>query len=446
MQLPSAFLDHLQYLSAAEKQALSEAHQQPVPISVRFNPFKICTPKFSIKEPVIWCNHAVYLPERPQFIFDPLIHAGAYYVQEASSMFLHEIIRQLFGTSTDKIVLDLCAAPGGKSTLLSSFFKDGLVLSNEVIKSRAAILEENIVKWGLGNVVVSNADPAQINSLKGMFDAIVVDAPCSGSGLFRKDTQALQEWSIHNVYLCAERQQRILAQVVPALKKDGFLIYSTCSFSYEEDEAILDWITKEFNLSSIKINIQAFKGVKEYITQEKNYGYHFFPHLIQGEGFYITVLQKNAEEELMCDKKLLQKISLQENNLLQNHFSFNETINFFKIGNLIHAFPEKYLEALSILAKHLHIKYAGTALGEIKGKSFIPHHASALNPFIQPQMNRIELNEEEAIAYLKKQLVAIDAPNGWHLITYQQLGLGYIKHMGNRYNNYYPVEWRILKD
>ena len=181
--------------------------------------------------------------QRPSFTFDPLFHAGTYYVQEASSMFLEQALKQSVDLSQPLRVLDLCAAPGGKSTLLQSLLnKESLLVSNDVIKSRAAILEENIVKWGAANVVVTNNDPAHFARLENYFDAIVIDAPCSGSGLFRRDPEAINEWSENNVQLCSQRQQRIVADVWPALKQNGILIYSTCSYSAEEDEAILDWM------------------------------------------------------------------------------------------------------------------------------------------------------------------------------------------------------------
>ena len=202
-----------------------------------------------------WCEYGFYLNERPVFTFDPLLHAGAYYVQEASSMFLYEVLKQTCD-DTNKKVLDLCAAPGGKSSLMSSYFKNSLLVSNEAIKQRANILYENLTKWGSANVIITNNDAADFKRLENYFDVIVVDAPCSGSGLFRKDAEAINEWSIKNVELCNQRQQRILADVYPALKQDGILIYSTCSYSKEEDEDISDWLKNNFNVDSLQLKLK----------------------------------------------------------------------------------------------------------------------------------------------------------------------------------------------
>src|ERR1044071_5586576 len=196
-----------------------------------------------------WTEYGHYLSQRPSFTFDPLFHAGCYYVQEASSMFLEQALKQTIDLSKPLRVLDLCAAPGGKSThILSLISKDSLLVSNEVIRSRAKILKDNIVKWGYSNVVVTNNDPKDFQRLENHFDVIVVDAPCSGSGLFRREPEAIEEWSINNVQLCCQRQQRILADIIPALKGGGILIYSTCSYSPQEDEQIVQWMRNEFPL------------------------------------------------------------------------------------------------------------------------------------------------------------------------------------------------------
>ncbi|MBZ0099994.1 MAG: RsmB/NOP family class I SAM-dependent RNA methyltransferase, partial [Taibaiella sp.] len=229
---------------------------------------------------------------------DPLYHAGAYYVQEASSMFLSQVIQQLIPERNNLRVLDLCAAPGGKSTLIASLLeKDSLLISNEVIRTRASILEENITRWGYMNTWVTSNDPKDFSKLKGYFDIIVVDAPCSGSGLFRKDERALDEWSEANVQLCAQRQQRILADVWPALKENGILMYATCSYSPQEDEEILDWLGDDFEVASLPVQLSEEWGVVETTSAKHQFkGYRFFPHKVQGEGFFIAAVRKNNQE------------------------------------------------------------------------------------------------------------------------------------------------------
>src|SRR4030095_5372686 len=202
-------------------------------------------------------TYGYYLPERPVFTLDPLFHAGVYYVQEASSMFLEQALKQSVDLSQPIKILDLCAAPGGKSTLIESLLnEESLLVSNEVIKTRVNVLQENITKWGGKNVVVTNNDAKDFARLENYFDVIVVDAPCSGSGLFRKDPEAVAEWSPGNVALCSQRQMRILADVFPSLKKNGILIYSTCSYSEKEDELILDWIKESFEVRSLRFDVQ----------------------------------------------------------------------------------------------------------------------------------------------------------------------------------------------
>lgn len=272
-KLPASLMASLTNIKGFDKQAFEGVHASGEQVtSIRVNPEKLIrqtaddkrqiardewqsyptshVSRFTsheIQSAVPWCPYGYYLPSRPSFTFDPLFHAGTYYVQEASSMFLWEALKQTVGDNTAGLkVLDLCAAPGGKSTLLASYFTNGLVIANDVIRSRAAILVENLTKWGADNTVVTNNDPKDFAELQGFFDVMVVDAPCSGSGLFRRDEETINEWSEDTVALCSQRQQRILADALGALKQDGVLIYSTCSYSKQEDEDILDWICEEY--------------------------------------------------------------------------------------------------------------------------------------------------------------------------------------------------------
>ncbi len=300
------------------RKTFDEAHKRDEQlVSVRFNPdktFSVQCLKFKVQSSVPWCPYGRYLHERPSFTLDPLLHGGAYYVQEASSMFLWYVLEQTIGKNTSGLrVLDLCGAPGGKSTLLASYFKDALIVSNEVIRSRAAILVENITKWGSDHIVVTNNDPKDFVSLQGYFDVIVVDAPCSGSGLFRKNPDAISEWSEENVLLCSQRQQRILADVYPALKKDGVLIYSTCSYSAEEDEDIVDWMMSEFAVDSLQFAVPGDWGVVEVETKKrKAYCYRFFPDKVKGEGFFIAAFKKNEGDNFFFQSTQLVGASKQQ--------------------------------------------------------------------------------------------------------------------------------------
>jgi 16S rRNA C967 or C1407 C5-methylase (RsmB/RsmF family) len=292
LNLPEPFIRSLQHVKGFNEEAFKAVLASGTQItSVRLNPqkFKIHPAddgtKFKIDSDVPWSSNGYYLTERPSFTLDPLFHAGAYYVQEASSMFLEEALKQTVDLTQPLKILDLCAAPGGKSTLIQSVISaDSLLVSNEVIKARVNILSENIIKWGAANVIVTNNDPKDFQRVQNYFDVVVVDAPCSGSGLFRKDANAVNEWSENNVALCAQRQQRILGDIFPSLKQGGVLIYSTCSYSQQEDEEIADWLAAELKVESVKLNLPAGQagveqgwGIVETVSERSgSFGYRFY--------------------------------------------------------------------------------------------------------------------------------------------------------------------------
>ncbi len=452
-ELPASLINSLQQLKDFDEETFRNVHSSGLQFtSVRYNPakpFDEAASQLQIKQVVPWCPHGRYLTQRPFFTFDPLLHAGAYYVQDASSMFLWTVLAQTTGNNSGELkVLDLCAAPGGKSTLIASYFANGLIVANDVIRQRSNILVENITKWGANNVVVTNSDPKNFAILESYFDVIIVDAPCSGSGLFRKDPQAINEWSMGNVALCSQRQQRILADVYPALKKDGLLIYSTCSYSVEENEDILDWITKEFRLSSIKLSVDSDWGVIETVTGSDNFGYRFFPDKVDGEGFFITVLKKtdgvryknNYSTPIASATK--NEIAAAET-LIKN----DQGLFFFKQNENIIAVQPQWKQEISALQQHLYLRKAGIAIGALKGKDMIPNHELALSHLLNTHVSRINLNLKDALLYLKKKDFEVDrTTKGWAIAAYNGLALGWLKVLHNRINNYYPAEWRILKD
>lgn len=431
-------------------EAVHESGEQVV--SVRLNPEKmgdIQSLSFEVEENVPWCPYGKYLKERPSFTLDPLLHGGAYYVQEASSMFLWHVLEQTVGKNTQGLkVLDLCAAPGGKSTLLTSYFKNGLIVSNEVIRSRSAILMENITKWGSANFVVTNNDPKDFASLLNYFDVIVVDAPCSGSGLFRKDAVAIEEWSEENVLLCRQRQQRILADVYPALKKDGILIYSTCSYSKEEDEDIVDWMLDRFSVTSLPLTPCSDWGIVEVESEKhKAYSYRFFPDKVKGEGFFIALFKKNEGDKIAFRSIQLQGASKPEINLVSDWIKKDDELFFLKQDENIIAVPGEWKYDIALLQKNLYLRKAGVTIGVLKGKDLIPGHDLALSLLLHQNVPGIRLNYNEAIQYLKKKELSLEnISKGWVVVNYCGIHLGWIKVLHNRINNYYPINWRILKD
>jgi 16S rRNA C967 or C1407 C5-methylase (RsmB/RsmF family)/NOL1/NOP2/fmu family ribosome biogenesis protein len=450
--LPQALIQSLQGVPGFDANRFQAVHQSGLQVtSVRTNPHKPATStgwEQLVQNAVPWCPYGHYLTQRPSFTLDPVFHAGAYYVQEASSMFLWHALQQAVGNAEGKKVLDLCAAPGGKSTLLASYCKDGLVVSNEVIKSRAGILVENITKWGSDHVVVTNNDPADFRKVAGFFDVLVVDAPCSGSGLFRKDPHAIEEWSINNVALCSQRQQRILADAWPCLKEDGILIYSTCSYSKAENEEVLDWMAEQLGVASVPLQVPAEWHITTTVSDKHGLtGYRFYPNQVAGEGFFIAVLRKQTPAEYGTGKELaLHKPDKNKLALLQQWLPLPQYYSVFAHGEQLKTVQSRWLQDVQVLSGSLYIRKAGITLGEVKGKDLVPHHELAMSTLPLNNIALVVLDKDQALQYLRKKDVALDAAKGWNLVQYAGLPLGWIKAMPNRFNNYYPQDWRILKD
>lgn len=447
MQLPGIFLQSLEGINGFDKEAFQQVHASEGQItSVRTNPakFSIFNTQFSIADKIPWTEYGYYLESRPSFTFNPLFHAGCYYVQEASSMFIEQALKQTVDLSKSLRVLDLCAAPGGKSTHIQSLIsKDSLLVSNEVIRARANILKDNIIKWGCQNVIVTNNDPKDFTKLEGYFDVIVVDAPCSGSGLFRKEPEAIGEWSENNVQLCSQRQQRILADVWPALKENGILIYSTCSYSKEEDEDIVKWLSDEFQISNFKFQVDTSWGIIE-----SEAGYRFWPDKIKGEGFFIVAVKKNTETTAIAVKQKvkIEAATKKETEMIAQWANSRE-IHFVKNKNTVYAWPEHLSNDFSFLLNRLRVIYSGTLIGELVRDKLVPDHALAMSKLVNESVKKTELTYEDAIQYLKKKDLQLEIKNkDWQLVTYERNPLGWINVLSNRVNNYYPKELRILKD
>lgn len=444
--LPEHFLDSLQSATGFSREAFVQAHAQAAVTSVRLHPVKGAG-AFPGADPVGWCPQGRYLDKRPLFTLDPLFHAGAYYVQEASSMFLHHVVRSLVPEPEGLRVLDLCAAPGGKSTLLASLLDEAsLLVSNEVIRSRASVLEENAVRWGYSNHWVTGNDPRDFSRLPGYFDLMVVDAPCSGSGLFRKDEHALEEWSEANVHLCSMRQQRILADAWPALKENGWLVYATCSYSVEEDEAILEWMSANFAVRSAEVPLEEDWGVVTSHTRSGLTGYRFYPDQAKGEGLFMAVVQKREPATVLrLPRQQLQReprVQLAWQSLLAHPDRF--TVRSHK--DLYTAILQQHASDYELLSKSLYLRKAGVALGSPAAKEWLPAHDVALSIDRAQDIGQLELNKEQALKYLKKEDVDMPTEKGWKLVSYQGLSLGWIKSLGNRSNNYLPKSWRIRMD
>lgn len=438
MQLPEAFITRTKALLGDEWEAFEQALNRERTVSIRLNPkATVDVTGISTQSPVPWASGAYYLSSRPVFTLDPLFHAGCYYVQEASSMFLEHFIENCIHKPVK--ALDLCAAPGGKATHLSAILSEGsLLVANEMIRPRANILSENLIKWGNPRTIVTNNDPKDIGKLKSFFDLIVCDLPCSGEGMFRKNPGAISEWSVNNVKLCAERQRQIISDIFPALKPGGILIYSTCTYNREENEDNIGWICENFDT--------------ELLEEPRR----FMPHKTKGEGFFIAALRKypaiTGEDRQSLDSRSGCRIkrgmteSFRNDNILQ-WLSYPENYTFFSENNMLYAFPTDHYNNYFSLKKSLKIISAGITLGEVKGKDIIPAQALAMSTALSENtFPRWDLDRETALKYLRKealQNIPATVSHGFVLVTYRNWPLGFVKNIGNRANNLYPQEWRI---
>ena len=453
MALPEDFIIRTRALIGNEYDALEKALQSDAPVSIRINGRKgSCKPGY---ESVAWCNTGYYLPERIPFTFDPLFHAGAYYVQEASSMFLEQAIKAFVDSPVT--CLDLCAAPGGKSTHLLSLLPEGSVLvSNEVIKTRSNILAENIAKWGNPESIVINNDPAEIGEFTHLFDVIVTDVPCSGEGMFRKDTDSTGEWSVANVNLCASRQRRIIHDIWNALKPGGLLIYSTCTYNTEENEDNIHYIIEELGAKALEIPVPAEWNITGAL-KHSNPVYHFFPHKTKGEGFFLAALRKadGEIEEIRMGKKGKDKKQKGGKQVA----AFPKGLDKFLIApdnykpqwadasqSIIRMQSENVSRLSDLFINKLRVLSAGIELGEVKGKDLIPSQSLALSYALnRDAFPCVEISWETAIQYLRKEAITLPegTEKGFVLLTYGNIPLGFVKNLGNRSNNLYPQEWRI---
>lgn len=449
MQIPESLIRSLLNTKGFDQKSFERVHYSGDKVtSIRLNQQKRTAisriPNFKVEEMIPWAENGFYLSERPSFTFDPLFHAGCYYVQEASSMFLEQALKQTTDLSKPLKVLDLCAAPGGKSTHLQSLIsKDSLLVSNEVIRSRANILKENIIKWGCGNVVVTNNDPSHFLKLENYFDIIVVDAPCSGSGLFRRDPDAIKEWSESNVQLCSQRQQRILADVWPALKQNGILIYSTCSYSNAEDEDICEWIQNNFLVDRCFLHCQ-----EEWGVIESGGGYRFWPDKVKGEGFFLACFKK-MNGGVKANTKIKNKpedVTKADLGLISEWVTKKDKY-FIKHEQTVYAWPNALLKDFYYLVDKLKVIYSGIICGELMKNKLVPSHALAMSDLVLESIGVIELSNDEAIKFLqRKEIQIVIKGTGWKIVAFQQHPLGWINILPNRINNYYPKELRILKE
>jgi 16S rRNA C967 or C1407 C5-methylase (RsmB/RsmF family)/NOL1/NOP2/fmu family ribosome biogenesis protein len=441
---PEGFIKRIHDQKYIYAGSLLKALEESSPVSIRLNQIK-WNKSPSNAESVPWCKNGYYIGTRPSFTLDPLFHSGCYYPQEASSMFLEQAILQTTDSLENIRVLDLCGAPGGKSTHLSDLIgPDNLLVANETIRARASTLSETLTKWGSGNTIVTQNDPSVFSRLSGYFDIIVVDAPCSGEGMFRDDT-VHDEWSVSNTIHCAERQKRILMDVWPALKENGILVYSTCTFNPGENEENIKWLIGKNEAECLRLDISSFQGIQE-IDFQGIYGYGFYPDKVRGEGFFISAIRKTGRGEKTHIKSHRRTEFRPDKNDIEvagrwTHFPIDR---LFKWGNELISVPCDMDDYLHIY-RNLNVIKPGTKVFAVKNKSYLPSHELALSLKLKKDafpVNEIDLSE--ALLFISRgNFVQKSVPRGWNIVTYNGINLGFINNIGNRVNNYFPVEWRI---
>ena len=450
--LPAAFKERMRaQLGAEESELLFAALDSVSPVAIRLNPAKCGEGGvWSSSEPIPWCRFGRKLKERPSFTLDTAFHAGAYYVQEAASQFLDYVVahEELEG----KRVLDMCAAPGGKSTIYSTAVGcDGLVVANEYVRSRANILADNVRKWGMGNVLVTNNAPEHIAQFQGWFDVVAVDAPCSGEGMFRKEEVAREDWSEEAVKMCAARQLSIVREAWQSLKEGGLFIYSTCTFNEDEDEGVLQAFMAERGdvfAPSQKIEVEGEWGiVKDRVGAFQTF--RFFPHKTDSEGLFVAVARKAepaAQHNPKARKKVMQDVDKNSRKELMQWLQDADNYTFAMVADTLYAYRTKQYKAVQALSEGLTAIYSGVAMGQIFKGKLKPDWA--LSQFVGLDNNSVaaeSLDEERALDYLRKRDIAVGGmTEGINLVTHNGRALGFAKRVGNRCNNLYPNSLKIM--
>lgn len=454
MELPKDFLHEIEsLLGNDEANALCHAlTETEVPTSVRINPLKRPSALPPTESEVPWCETGMYLKERPKFTYDPMFHAGCYYVQEAASMFIEQAYRTITTDFVPQRLLDLCAAPGGKSTLWRSLLPTGtLLVANEPIRQRAQVLAENLTKWGQPDVVCTSAYPEEFAPLGSFFDVIATDVPCSGEGMFRKDEGAVNEWSIQAVDACAARQWDIVQSVWPALREGGYLVYSTCTYNRQENEDNVVRICQELGAELVPIATPKDWGIAGDTTNQDLPVYHFFPHRTKGEGLFLALLRKTSAAPLFKEKKNKKRDGKQPaikgGAAVANWLDHSNDFKLLRTDEAhIIAVRQTLADDVQRICATVRALTAGVLLVEEKGKKLIPQHALALSTErAATAFPSVELSTAEALSYLRREAITLppDAPRGYVVVCYKGHALGFVNNLGNRANNLYPQKWRI---
>lgn len=458
MELKEEFVEMLGQLMPDECEALCRCIGETVPsVSVRVNEAKGGTvPTGATRVP--WCELGYYLDERPNFTLDPMLHAGRYYVQDASSMFIHHVIKQLVcspsplrgGNSMSQPVkyLDLCAAPGGKTTAaLQALPAGSLVVANEIVPNRARALMDNVMRWGSPHAVVTCNAPAQVGRLTHLFDIVATDVPCSGEGMMRKDAEAAAQWSPSLVAQCATRQRDIIRDIWPALRPGGLFIYSTCTYNRQENEEMMEHLISEYGAKPVAVPVEEAWNIAPAIGCDLPC-YRFMPHRTRGEGLFMAVVRKpeGTRQPLRTKKSAPPKTNAIAQGI-KEWLSDCKEYDLSVQGDDVVANPRMHADALAALRTTLNVIYSGVTLGTLKGKNCVPHHSLALSTALnRTVLPHCEVDLNTALRYLHGEAITIDAPRGYVLLTHHDVPIGWVNNLGNRANNLYPKPLRIIKN
>jgi 16S rRNA C967 or C1407 C5-methylase (RsmB/RsmF family)/NOL1/NOP2/fmu family ribosome biogenesis protein len=442
MNLPEAFLEQLRGLLPDEWERLAGAITSSEPsVAVRVNAARgVAVPDGARRVP--WCDQGFYTEGRPSFTFDPDWHAGRYYVQDASSMFISHVIRHFVHDPVR--YLDLCAAPGGKTTAaIQALPPQSLVVANEIVPPRARVLADNVIRWGAPRCVVTSNAPAQIGKFTHFFDVIAADVPCSGEGMMRKDAEAVSQWSPDLVTQCAQRQREILKDVWQALRPGGLLIYSTCTYNRQENEEIADYVLQELGATSLEVPVEASWNIHPAIGSDAH-GYRFMPHRVDGEGLFMAVFRKDGNaprQDFRIKEKNIKKVD----EMGKKWLSAPEAFILDQQGDLSIAVPQDIRREVAAMRDSLNVLHAGVELATVMGRKMVPHHALALSlARAEDAFPTCEVDYPTALRYLRGESITIDAPRGYVLIACDGAILGFANNLGNRANNLYPKPLRIL--
>lgn len=473
MTLPAKFVERvLRDLGGTEGAALCAALDAEPPVSVRLNPAKTGAetvsagpdaglpvpeaaglPALAIAGRVPWSRDGRYLAVRPSFTLDPDFHAGAYYVQEASSQFVGHLLAAV--RTEGARILDLCAAPGGKTTLYASLAgPDGLVVANEIDRRRASVLADNVRKWGTGNVAVTTCEPRALGDFEAWFDVVAVDAPCSGEGMFRKDPDARGEWSEGNVKQCAARQDEILREAWRALKPGGTLVYSTCTFNRDEDEGALErmaaWAGDEIAESEETAVEDAWGIVCGRVGAFRTF--RFYPHRTCGEGFFAAVARKSFDaggrvRAPKARRTVFAAVDRKTAGELARWVRNPGGMRFAAVADTCYAWYAAQVDAVRTLSEALPVIYSGVALGQVFKGVLKPDPALAFfDGMNRGALPAAELDDEETLRFLRRQDIAAGGlAEGMNLVCSRGRALGFAKRIGARVNNLYPSSLRIIK-